>query len=511
LFEEAFRGADSLEPKVGQGYTSSAPGLVGSLKFEMRKEILQSVSNRDAELAEKLAASIPFPKPDRNPDPAARQLAYDRELVEHNLAVAINIADSDPQRAARLARDSLNRIISYAFTKLIRSMRVSNPDLSDQLFLNALAAVQRKPTYISNKIGILAPYVFPELKLEPDDYSNERINPELVSRFLDFIYDVVTRLSTDSQVNENSAFGTASFDYRTLRRIIPYFEKQSPARAAVVQSLIDDIVKKINRAGRTDMWDSEGDAWGEMFRSKVADLLAKAEGAANKEEADELYSEAAMVLTDRDNQFDKALPLIEKISDQKKRTYILSMLRASATGSAIKNGETERAYRYAGAITDLDQQVRMFQEIARKMIEQKETERAVEVLSETAGLIQHLPDETRRAEDFLILAGIASRLSPAKGFEIMQSAVEAINRTEFGPHWSNQTIYKERKPSELPRAERNTSGLEHLEFGGGFPVLARADFNKALALAQAIKMTEASLLAQLAVCRGVLTSSNARR
>jgi hypothetical protein len=213
----------------------------------------------------------------------------------------------------------------------------------------------------------------------------------------------------------------------------------------------------------------------------------------------------------REREFENALPLIEKISDQKKRAYILKMLRASATGSAIANGETDRAYRYAGAMTDLDEQVRAFQNIASKMIDKKETEKAVEVVNETARLIQHLSDETSRAEDFLILAGIASRLSPAKGFEVTQSAIDAINHVEFGPHWSGQTIYKQTTTSKIPQVERNVPGLEHLEFGAAFPVLARADFSKALALARAIRMNEASFLAQLAVCQGVLTSSDARR
>lgn len=512
LFEEVFKGAGSLESKIGQGaFISSAPDLVEPLRFEMRKEILQSVSTRDGELAERLAASIQFEKPHRTLDPARNQLAIDRELVEHNLAVALNIADSDPQRAARLARDSLNRIINYGFTKLIRSMRVNNPSLSDQLFLDALSTLRSKPIYISNKIAILAPYVFPELKQEPDGYSNERVNPELESRFLDLIYDVVTRLSTEAQVNENSPFGTSSFDHSTLQAILPHFEKQSPARAAIVRSLIDDIVKKINQAGRKDMFDSEDEAWGELFKSTVSELLRKADVSKNQEEKDELYSNAAFLLAQRDGDFDKALPLIEKISDQRKRTYILTMLRTGATSLAIRNGETERAYRYANEMTDLNEQIRMFQEIAGKLIDQKETTRAAEAVSETARLIQHLSDQTSRAEDFLILAGIASRLSPARGFEVTQSAVEAINKTEFGPHWSDRTIYKGTKTPEITESEREVSGLEDLEFGGSFSVLARADFSKALSLAQTIKMKEASLLAQLAVCRGVLTSSNARR
>jgi hypothetical protein len=511
LFEEAFRGADSLEPKVGRGYASSAPDLVDGLKFEMRKEILQTVSKRDAELAEKLAASIPFAKPDRMPDPSKRQLAYDRELVEHNLAVAINIAQTDPQRAARLARDSLNRIISGAFTKLIRSMRTSSPDLADQLFLDAITAVHRKPTYISNKIGILAPYVFPEINDERDNYSDEGINPEMVTRFLDFVYDALMRQAPEWQVNENSPFGTASFDYRTLQQILPHFEKQDPKRAAELRARLDEIVRKIKEAGREDSFDSEGEFWAELFKRNVPELLSKADASKNQEEKDALYSEAAYLLAVRDRDFEKALPLIERISDQKKRANLLSMLRDGATRLSIKNGDTERAYRYAGGMTDLSMQIRMFQEIARKMLDQKKTERAEEVVNETARLIQNLSDESARAEDLLTLAGIASRVSPARGFEVMHSAVEAINHAEFGPHWSGQTIFKETKASDSPRAVRNVHGLEYLDFGGSFPILARADFSKALALAQAIKMNEASLLAQLAVCRGVLTSSDARR
>jgi hypothetical protein len=147
------------------------------------------------------------------------------------------------------------------------------------------------------------------------------------------------------------------------------------------------------------------------------------------------------------------------------------------------------------------------------MIDQKKTERAVEVVNETARLIQHLSDASSRAEDLLRLADIATRLSPAKGFEFLRSAVEGINHAEFGPHWSDQTIYwkTKTKTPEISESEREVSGLEDLEFSGSLSVLARADFNKALALAQTIKMKEASLLAQLAVCRGVLISSSARR
>ena len=187
------------------------------------------------------------------------------------------------------------------------------------------------------------------------------------------------------------------------------------------------------------------------------------------------------------------------------------MLRAGATALAINNGETERAYRYANEMTDLSAQIRVLQEIARKMLDQKEIERAAEVVNETARLIQHISDESTRAQDLLGLAGIASRLNPVKGFEVTLVAVEAINRAEFGPHWSGQTTYRKTKPNEPPQAIRDVGGLESLEFGESFTRLARSDFHRALALAKAIRLNEASMLAQLSVCRGVLVTQDSRR
>ena len=43
-----------------------------------------------------------------------------------------------------------------------------------------------------------------------------------------------------------------------------------------------------------------------------------------------------------------------------------------------------------------------------------------------------------------------------------------------------------------------------LDFNESFPLLARADFDRALRLAQAIRSKEPAMLAQVAACRGIL-------
>jgi hypothetical protein len=390
-------------------------------------------------------------------------------------------------------------------------MRAANPELADQLFIDALAAVKRRPAYISNKIGILAPYVFAELKQEPDDHTDQPANPEIVQQFLDFVYDAVMQQSPAVQVGEDSPFGTSSFDYLTLRRILPYLEKLDPKRGSELRAKIDEIVKAIEDTGRKDVFDTESEAWAELFRANVQELVQKAEESKSLEERDSLYSNAAFLLARRDNEFEKAVPLIKKISDQHKRAYMLTMLRPGAVDLALKRGETERAYKFAGDVTELEEQIRLFLDIARKMIEKGEKRKAEAVVDETARLIQHLTAADGKAEKLFELAAIAVQLDSVRGFAITRSAIDAINSAEFGPHWSAQDTSKRTATPGPPRAVASVAGLEYLRFDESFSALARGNFDKALALAQAIRMNEASLLAQLAVCRGVLVPSTPTR
>jgi ABC-type antimicrobial peptide transport system ATPase subunit len=48
------------------------------------------------------------------------------------------------------------------------------------------------------------------------------------------------------------------------------------------------------------------------------------------------------------------------------------------------------------------------------------------------------------------------------------------------------------------------TAVDRVSFDESFPLLARADFGRALRLAQSIKATDAAMLAQVAACRGIL-------
>jgi hypothetical protein len=104
----------------------------------------------------------------------------------------------------------------------------------------------------------------------------------------------------------------------------------------------------------------------------------------------------------------------------------------------------------------------------------------------------------------LKVAGTVSDFDTARGFEMMQSVVKAINEAASQPEEEpKQTgLTKQSASTDLQRPRIGESYASALD--NTLAVLARADFERALLLAQQIEVKEAAVAAQLAVCRGGL-------
>jgi hypothetical protein len=134
----------------------------------------------------------------------------------------------------------------------------------------------------------------------------------------------------------------------------------------------------------------------------------------------------------------------------------------------------------------------------------------LQVLGEAEQQIRTSEDGIDKARNLLQLAGVAGRLDPKRGFEDLKAAVDAINRVELAPQWQK---YETVSAATNAMSPRRNIGLVVLFFffDNSVSQIARADFDRTLQLAQGIQMKEASVLAELAVCRAVLVPSNARR
>lgn len=498
LFETAIKSAEAQIPKIAGGKPLST--FHTEQYSALCRELIGVALARDAALAERLVMLALAPLPADDPKGEGFDAAYRSERARLYSQIAERIAATDPRHAAELIRLTFNGWYSGGQIRALNALRRHAPQLADEIFLNVLATVRNKPTGISNKAGILAPYVFPDIKNEVgimlqrsgDADLQAQISSALIKSFLESVYDSFTPQPTVTQTAENNAFGFASFDRYTMQELIPRFERHLPDKAATFRARVEEVVAHIKQSGRQDMFEREDEAWGEAFRQNVQELIKKAETAKTQKERDYNYSEAAGVLAYRDGDFEQALALMDKVSDSaSSKPYLLQAYRRMRTGKAIKAGDAEKAYRYSQDLQDAESRAHGLIAAGRLFAKNGNAERAKAVLAEASQLMA-----TKPPNEYLILdrATVAVEISPAYGFQIMKEAVEAINASRSGGEHGGIGF----------GGDTGITYLYRHNFDGNLGVLARADFDRALELAKRIKPKEVSLLAQFAACKGAL-------
>jgi hypothetical protein len=485
LFEETFRAIETAENKMRRTLVTSAPRLADSLKFELRQDLLRFASTRDEGMAEALVGSV-----------AKARVLSDQELAEHNLQIALVIAESNPRRSARLAKESLSLAIGTLFPRVVHAIRQKNAALADDIFSYALSAARRDSAHLSWNILLLSYYVFPEMNrsLYSRPETAAAVSSTAILQFIDFVYDMLMRQPVEMLAREEN-FGMWSADYfYIVRNRLPIMEKQDAERVIELRARIDEILKRMREDVGESVTERHDENLKEILVKNPQELITKAEAAGDQKERDDLYSEAAYVLAVREDRLDQALALIERIGRSKAREEAALFILGMTIQEALRAGDADKAYRYASAIKDIDGQARAFTIIARYLANNGDADRAVKIADEAARLVMHTVNSKTRAETLTAMAAICAQSDAARGFEIAHAAADAINQAGDSIIWDiNET--------SLPMP-----GIHHLEVERAYSLLGRADFNKAIALAQTIKMKDSSLIAQLAACRAKVRS-----
>ena len=210
--------------------------------------------------------------------------------------------------------------------------------------------------------------------------------------------------------------------------------------------------------------------------ANVQDLVSQADMARSPAEKDGLYARAALQAV-VENDFERALSIAGKLSRGPSRLNVEAMARQRAAMAALGKEDFVEVDRYARDLPNLVQRATVFDQLLLALEKRKDSGRAAEVLAEAEQSIGKAEDGPEKVRALLIIAGAAARLDPLRGFEILRSAITAINKSHDG----------------------YTPNFDQV-----LPLLARADFDRVLQLALSIDRKEYSVLAQMALCRAVL-------
>jgi hypothetical protein len=487
LFEAVFQEANNaFNNALKESKSQPASSLAASHQLQQLNHVLSSIAQYDKNWAEILLKSVANTKISGN---------YNSQSFL-TLQMAMTLAETHPEIAHQIVLSSLNNGINPMIGNILHKLQHSNPALAEEIFINALSIAKGDLANAFINIKILSLYVFPSTTTDSLESVMGRnpesspLKPVLVQQFLSFAYDTLMQQGnpapgTDS-IDPMYARYKPTFDYQTAYSLLPYFDQYMPDKAGMIRAQLNEMSRNLSNEQMDAIINSNspGRIQALLDKALLAPLAMK----------DGLYTQAAM-LASRTGNTDQALSIALSISKEK-RTDIVSIINYQAAMKAIGKGEFDLAYHYAQGITIAPQSSLIFSQMAQAMMEKKLKSKAIDTLNDAELIIEKFESDSNKAFALLQITEAMIKLDTNRGFEMMQTVVKAFNQAEFS------TFDKANPSGKL------SIGLSSINFNLSFSKLALVDLERTLYLAQSIELKDASVMAQLAACRGILINKD---
>jgi tetratricopeptide (TPR) repeat protein len=484
IFIEAFQATGEIklpeiQNKSGGMISDKMLSALFSKRAKLRQDVLQFVVTRDAELAEKLRASV-AEKPVGNESDVKESKSI-QEM--QNLDLARSLAKSEPQKAAQIVRQTLATGYNPNIAMVLTAMRSEHSELANTLFLETLAVARKSSGSLGETVGTLSFYFLSDLdRLIGNDPTTDPTRAPVMQPFLNTMLEAIARhVAIESEGTPAVQANAAAMDYIIVQQVTPFFAKFMPDALPTIRLRSSQLAKHLPTSQTSSI--DRG-----LAKPDYEAALKEAETATDTKQKDRLYMQAASQAIEQ-GKYDEATRLTDKIQDRDFRFTSSSVVRYQIALKALNKGEFDAALRYAKEIDFSPQRVLIYQRVAEKLIAKRDYQRATEILTEIERWLETSAEDPKKAKGLLDVAGLVSSFDPMRGFEVTKLAVKAINNTEF----------------KLPaRTTEIQIKIDSLDFARAFTPLARADFERALLIAQSMQKKEAAVIAQVEICKAAL-------
>lgn len=485
-FRDTFHDVDSIDSNTKKDSQREKRDLK-LVKAQLRQYIIQVLSKRDPELADNLAKSVSIKKPANN---EAKNDGLGGEAddpsVNLRLLLALDIAESKPDMAAGIATETLKTGISPLLIRVLRTLRQKDARIADDVYSKMLLLARNdKRFYNFDTLLLLGLYV------AEDERGVRQATRQATEMYLRFAYGVVLFQIETQMAGEPGTTGKNGVEngYWILQRLIPLFEQFLPEEANTVKAVFRELSQKVSPSLRSSMPENS------KASQSVDELLQMADEAPSLEEKDKIRIRATM-LAARQGDFEKALFIVEKLKEYEDKKIVKSMVLDMAVDKAISSGDFDTAHVYAKEIESLEHRWRAFKELALLSLSKKDTSKAASLLLEIQKyLVDSYDTEAEKALGHFSIAEAFVKFDLLQGFDAASLAIKSLNNADFA-----------KLPQKRSKFAPPFPTIERFNFEPVLAPLARNDFDKTLAIAQAINNKEAFVLAQIAVCRTALNA-----
>jgi hypothetical protein len=499
MLESLFVAANDLKPGISKVYTRAqiADTLWEYDELRARRwfeEILQSFnSKQNKKPANALNAMIVQGGPDlqlrgdivgriAERDPAwATQIAlqYLNKSGQNqpDMWMLKCLASTDPQRAAQIMKQVLKRKEAIWLSDILTRIRYKDAPLADDLFSYALTVGPQDTDTPFEHFVALTTYVFPHSEDSKNSDLTSPLTTDLIKQYLDFGYKALMTEARD--IEQDSSGERPMSSYAHVVSMLPFFDKYMPDAAPEILARWEQVLLKLED-GKELIRDINL-----LIRPPSAqDLLNNAEQAKDEIEKQALYIMALKKSLSEAN-FDQAFSIQSKLDEEERSGDGEQEIHIAAAKFAITRGNIDTAYLHSRKVKDLRDRIELLCQVARLLQDNKEPDRTLEIINEAEKSIEKEKNGPDKVVTLLRVANAATRLKPARGFEVMKSAIKAINQARR----SDGTY---------------TVAIGYDDFDNNLLLLAKTDFARSLELTKSIKLKDGLIAAQVAVCRGVL-------
>lgn len=465
---------------------------------EARRQLVQTLAVHDAEFAlqiyrqtrsAEVAALMQSPKnifPNGNDySRVQNELATEQQLINE-------IARQDPKRAVKLARELLEKGVSYALLDLIDRIREKDPEEASRLADDILRKFQDIDFSVNHNERNLAVNIISRF-MQPDENTGGEKSKFVVNESsLRSLADKVAVFFLRDVQAENYSYQFAA--------LIAIMDKFSPSRASQLRQKENEIKQKQERTNPYERLNRINE------NSDAETLISEAQNAPSELKS-QYYTYAANKLMSSDNT-ERARALINLIPDKRARDYALQNLITNLFYKAINAGNVDEARRIAAQMANKTQQVYLYIQIFNLARQKQDDKLARQILDEASSFVKTNPENNNEMSALFQLASAYASIAPENSLAMIEPTIVKTNEL------LNASILLNRfSGNESNRADEITmlffqSTLSQYGFyynQSDFAKLAAANFERTKSLADGFQRPEARIFMRLIIVQAILS------
>ncbi|HEX3561147.1 MAG TPA: hypothetical protein VHU19_18290 [Pyrinomonadaceae bacterium] len=490
--------------------------------MQMRTELVQTVAQHDPVLA------LDFLRATRQPHPEAFQsqgnwMFNQEQMLEANLAG--QIAAQDPQKAFKVAEETLSRGVTTGLLDTLRQLNAKDPASASKLvadIVQKLRPEDLRENGESSGVALQLLAMTRPAEASPSTPQTQALpvngamiifsegpgaftstdgarSPNTLSIEQQTRADLIEKIITAAMSVQPNRGGTYPL-YNALKELMPELEKSAPERVAALRQRVAALESGFNPQG--DVWKP----YQELMQKGTVEAMLEAAPKAPAEVRDNLYMNAAWKAFNDGNDPERARQIMDNISNPQQRAQGRKSIEQQMQSRAAQQGNYAEARQMASRLTNVEEKVGALVQIAGAASSRGDKQTALQVLAEARGLLDGQAHNYAQFSAWLQIADAYAALDADTSFAMIESAIGQLNELVDAAAVVNGFGQESFKDGELRLQGGYPWGEMIGQCATTLALLAPYDFERASADAKRFMRPDTRSLAELLLAQNLLNT-----